>query len=120
MAGSQPPFNLDIELEIIDLATEELRSRFLTRFGAYLSALVGILIAILTLTLTGTGSNYGIFNLIALPLAAIIGVVVFIYASQDAIEYRRQLRRVDDLITDVRNGRSLGNVGDAIGRLRRR
>ena len=106
----------DIELKILDLASEEHRTWYyavLEKNFAVLGIILGGEITF-SVSVPLVGIFVAAFGAISFFF---IGVYVVILVWKAIVEYKSQRQRVDELIVDIQNGMSLGSVGQALRRL---
>src|SRR2546425_5074338 len=130
--GTRAKFDKDVELKIFDVVAEEHRTRFHTSLGALftllaviISAIISFSLAISLITITAssaTGTSVSLVvpsstTLIGLVVETAMGGVVYWVAYRRVEDYKiKQLPRLDDLLTDIREGKSLISIKNAIER----
>ncbi len=109
-----PDFEKDIELKKLDLVAGEIRAGYYTMVGVYLSILI-VLAALITPVVAFASSSNSISWLGLLGLAMIfVGILLYGETSK----HKEHVARLDALIKEVENFRSIGTVQGAIRRVR--
>ena len=102
-------FDKDIELKKLDLVAGDLRAGYYFRLALYLTILIVLLFPLVPFSL-------------ALPgfwiLVVAVVVIVYRFINAAMTDRKDQLVRLDTLIKEIQEGRSVGTVQEALLRVR--
>jgi hypothetical protein len=113
---NQPQFDKDVELLKINILSDDLRSRFLTAFGLYLSLLVAF--STLIVSQFAFFSKPTLFSLIFLLAIGIVGAYAGNRAMFDFLRYKSQLSQISWLIKTVQYGSPIPDLDELLNRLK--
>ncbi len=111
--------NRDIELKKVELASEEYRSSYYMAITQYFAVLLVIIGGFITLSVSVSIIGVLIADLGFLLLLP-TGIYVVKITRKTIEKYKGQRPRLDELMEDIENGRSVGTVSEALRRLQER